>query len=237
MRLITSFILLMLVLTSPAFAMAASLSLSPASGTFNKSCSFALEIKLDTGGLETDGTDAIVIYDQSKLTASSSSISAGTIYADYPGNNVDQTAGKIIVSGLASVSSAFKGVGTLATINFTVKDAAAAGATKIQFDFDASKPELTTDSNVVQKGTVKDVLTSAPDGNYTIGTGSCAAAAPAPSILPRTGGQGATGYISTPSAEIPYKTLPPAGSEQLTITIAIIGSVLTILGILGLALL
>lgn len=224
----------MFVLTSPAFAMAASLSLSPASGTFNKSCSFALEIKLDTGGLETDGTDAIVIYDQSKLTAASP-ISAGTIYADYPGNNIDQTAGKIIVSGLASVSSAFKGVGTLATINFTVKDAAAAGATKIQFDFDASKPELTTDSNVVQKGTVKDVLTSAPDGNYTIGTGSCAA--PAPSILPRTGGQGATGYISTPSAEIPYKTLPPAGSEQLTITIAIIGSVLTILGILGLALL
>lgn len=238
MRFITLFILLMFVLIRPAVALAASLSLSPSSGTFNKGCAFSLEIKLDTGGLESDGTDAILSYDQNKVTATS--ISPGIIYADYPGNSVDNDTGKVIISGLASVSSGYKSSGTpgtLATVNFTVKDAVATGATIIKFDFDANAPTKTTDSNVVQRGTVLDILSSAPSGNYIIGTGACTQGVPAPvTVLPRTGGQGAV-IISTPSAEIPYKTLPPAGSEQLTFTIAIVGSVLTILGILGLALL
>lgn len=221
---------------SPVFAQTATLSLSPPSGTFNKNCSFALEIKLNTGGAETDGTDAIVLYDQSKLTATS--ISSGSIYPDYPGNNIDEVLGKVTVSGLASVASPFTGSGTLATINFTIKDTAAIGATMVKFDFDPANKAKTTDSNVVQRGTVADILNSVSSGNYTIGAGTCGAT-PAPTILPRTGGQGA---VSTPSGQQVYttppsQTLPPAGSEQFTYTIAIVGSVLTILGILGLALL
>jgi len=223
------------------YAQTASLSLSPASGTFNKSCSFNLEIKLNTGGAQSDGTDAIVLYDQSKLTATN--IAPGTIYPDYPGNNIDDNNGKVTISGLASVSSAFSGTGTLATISFTVKDTAASGATMVKFDFESGGK--TTDSNVVERGTILDVLSSVTNGNYTIGTGSCGAggATPIPSVLPGTG----RGGPSTPSATLapapvptpapPITTLPPAGTEQLTYTIAIVGSVLTILGIFGLALL
>lgn len=223
----------------PSFAFAATLSLSPASGTFNKGCSFALDIKLDTGGQQTDGTDAILLFDQGKLTATS--ITSGTIYSDYPGNNTDNDTGKVFVSGLASVSSAFSGSGTLATINFTVKDTAATGATIIKFDFDPNDKTKTTDSNVVERGTNAEILSSVVNGNYILGTGSCTNGG-GTGTLPKTGG-GGQGAVSTPSGQlpgggqIPVKTLPPAGSEQFTYMIAILGSALTVLGILGIILL
>lgn len=234
-KLLTISLYTLILAVFPVYANAATLSLSPASGTFNKGCAFNLEIKLDTAGVQTDGTDAIVLYDQGKLTATTPT--AGTIYADYPGTNVDDASGKITISGLASVSSAFTGTGTLATLHFTVKETAGTGATMVKFDFDPNDKTKTTDSNVVQRGTVADVLSSVVTGNYTIGTGVCGAG-DALTTLPKTG-QGAV-QVSTPSAqipvkEVPTKTLPPAGSEQLTFTIAILGSVLTILGILGLA--
>src|SRR3990167_1954516 len=230
-------------LVSLAAVLAASLSLSPASGTFNKGCNFSLQIVLDTGSAQTDGTDAIVTYDQSKFSATS--ISSGSIYPDYPGNNIDDTTGKLTVSGLASVSSPFTGKGTLATVNFTVKENAGPGVSQMKFDFNANDKTNTTDSNVVERGTVADVLSSVVNGNYTVGaTGACANATPTP--RPRGAGPGEP---ATPSA-----TLAPTldclvnqiivngvcqnlGAAELTYTVAIVGSILTILGILGLALL
>ena len=242
-KLLTILFYILVLGISPAFAYAATLSLSPASGTFNRGCQYNAEIKLDTSGVQTDGTDAIVIFDASKFTAS---VANGTIYSDYPGTNADNEAGKVTVSGLASVSSAFSGTGTLATINFTVKDTAATGATIAKFDFDSSDPSKTTDSNVVERGTVQDVLKSVTNGNYTIGTGTCAGATPTPTpapvtVLPGTG-QGAV-IVATPTPQpktidqIVDRTGQGTGTTELTMTIAIMGSILTVLGILGLTLL
>lgn len=232
MKLLISLSLLTFILVNPVSASAATLSLSPASGTFNKGCDFGLDIILDTAGAQTDGTDAILIYDNSRFIADS--ITAGTIYTDYPGNNIDDATGKITISGLASVNQPFSGKGTFAKISFSVKATAPAGATQIKFDFDGNDRTKTTDSNVVEKETVAEVLSAVTNGNYTIGTGT-ACTSPTPTLLPGTGGPG--GGISTPSAEIPIKKLPPAGLQQFTFTLAIVGSVLTVLGILGLALL
>lgn len=229
-------IFLSLVIFNPSVVEAATLSLSPSTGTFNKGCQVVLEVKLDTQGEQTDATDAIVLYDQSKFSASS--ITSGSIYADYPGNNIDETTGKVTISGLASVSSAFSGQGTLATINFTVKDTAGVGATIVRFDFDPNDKTKTTDSNVVQRGTVAEILSSVVNGNYTIGSGTCGAA-PGGTVgtLPGTG----RGAVSTPSAQpktiddLVDQTGKGPGTAELTYTIAIVGSILTILGILGLA--
>lgn len=217
--------LITFIFSPPVFAQQATLSLSPSSGTFNKGCGFSLGINLDTSGVQTDGTDAILIYDSSRVTATS--IVSGSIYQDYPGNNIDDAKGEITVSGLASVSTPFSGQGTLATINFTVKSDAPEGVSQIKFDFDPNDKAKTIDSNVVERGTIADTLNSVVNGNYTIGSGTCGV----PVIVGR-------GAVSTPSATTtPVKTLPPAGSEKLTYTLAIVGVVLTILGILGLALL
>lgn len=232
----------------PAIANAASLTFSPATGTFNKGCPVKLDIKLDTGGQLTDGTDAIIIYDQAKLTANT--ITSGSIYTEYPGNSIDDTAGRITISGLASFSSPFSGSGTLATVNFTVKENAQVGATMVKFDYDptgkSAAPECSTsgtntcDSNVVQRGNNSDILTSVGSGNYTIGSGTCGASSI--SGGGSGGGQGAVGDPATPSAQIPLKQpplkeLPQGGTKEFTFMIAILGSALTVLGILGIALL
>ncbi|MBI2337636.1 hypothetical protein HYU95_00475 [Candidatus Daviesbacteria bacterium] len=211
----------------------ATLSLDPATGTFNRGCNYSLNVNLDTGGSQTDGADAILIYDPSRFNVTS--IAKGTIFPDYPGNTIDSQNGKVTVSGLASVSTPFSGKGLLATVNLTVQSNAPPGATQIRFDFDSSNKANTRDSNVVERGTLVDVLNSAVDGNYTIGTGACGgqvAATPVP-----TKPIGAP--IATPAAILETKepVLPPAGSEQLTFTLAIVGVALTLLGILGLAVL
>ncbi len=253
---VTAFAII-LSLFSPAPALAATLSLDPANGTFNQGCGFSLNINLDTGVAQTDGTDAILLFDSSRFTATS--ITNGTIYPDYPGNNIDAAAGKITISGLASVSTPFTGKGILATVNFTVSSGAAAGSTQVTFDFDPYKAK-TTDSNVVERGTIIDILNSVVNGNYVVGTAPCSAQVPSstPSSMggaaaggtttapgQRTGGAGglsSSGFVGgTPSAaNIPGQTrttLPQGGTQEFTAAIAIVGSILSILGILGLALL
>ncbi|MBI4038165.1 hypothetical protein HY387_00725 [Candidatus Daviesbacteria bacterium] len=222
-----------LLLAIPSLALAATLSLSPATGTFNRGCNFSLNVELNTAGVQTDGTDAILKYDISRLNATS--ITSGTIYPDYPGNNIDAQNGKITISGLASVAQAFSGSGTLGTINFTVSPQAPTGATLITFDFDPNDKAKTIDSNVVERGTIAEVLSAVTNGSYTIGTGTCGAQTQTIGTTP-TQGAGGTGVAATPSAGL-QKTLPPAGGEQLTFTVAILGTVLTVLGLLGLILL
>lgn len=245
MKKLTAFLtllpILLFVMPVQVLAAGATLSLSPSSGTFNQGCNFSLNVNLDTAGAQTDGTDAILVYDTSKLTAIS--ISAGTIYPDYPGNNIDPS-GKITISGLASVTSPFQGQGTLATINFTVKEDVT-GATQISFEFDPKDKAKTTDSNVVQRGTVADILNSVVNGSYTIGTASCGVTSGSTSsgvtVLPNTGGQGAT--VATPPAQpktidqIVDKTGKGPGTPELTSTLVIIGSILAVLGVLGLVIL
>lgn len=243
-KIITPFFLLVVTFfLSPVSAEAATLSLSPASGTFNKGCNFSLDIILDTQSAQTDGTDAILFYDTSRFTANT--ISTGTIYPDYPGSNIDASAGKITVSGLASISSAFSGKGTLASVNFTVAAGAPTGASQIKFDFDSNDKTKTTDSNVVERGTVADILSSVTNGSYTVGSGSCASGSTGGTTgstggTGRSGSTGGTGGTATASAQpktIDQLVGQKPGTPELTFTIAILGSTLTILGILGLIIL
>lgn len=215
---------------SPASAYAATLSIAPATGQINKGCDVTFTIELDTQGSQTDGTDVILSYDPAKMTIAQTDITNGKIYADYPGNSVDATAGKISVSGIAQVSQAFSGKGTFATLKFKVASAATGNA-GLKFDFDPSNKTNSTDSNVVERGTVADVLSAVTDGTYTIGTGSCAAGigAPGASSLP----------ISNPvasGASLPT-SLPEAGLLDNTVLVASVGMLLVILGIAGIALL
>lgn len=229
-----SFLIINLYLVTPILAAQATLSLSPSTGTFGKGCQFTVDIKLNTGGAATDGTDAIITYDPTRLSTNTNSIASGTIYPDYPGNNVDEQNGKITVSGLSSVTSAFSGSGNLATVTFSVKPEAPEGLTTIKFDFDANDKAKTTDSNVVERGTVSDILSSVVNGSYTITSGGCTGGAVKTGI-------GGTGGVGTPSGTIDdgfnKKILPDSGTSELTYTIAIVGSILAILGVLGLALL
>ncbi len=219
-------------------ALASTLSLSPASGTFNKSCSFSLDVLLDTQGVATDGTDAVLNFDSSRFTMTSID-TTGKVYPEYPGSGIDsQNVNKILISGLAAQGSPYSGSGKLAIINFTVKDTAQTGLSQMTFDFDTNNKNSTTDSNVVKNGDSTETLTSVNNGSYIVETGSCTNPSPTPQGA-RIGGTN----ISTPSAtQIPVKPPPPpvlpnGGTFEFTAAVAIVGSILTVLGILGLALL
>ncbi len=236
---VSAFLLFTFYFTNLVLAQQATLSLSPSSGTFTKGCQFTVDIKLNTGGGQTDGTDAILLYDNARLSTNNSAIASGNIYPDYPGNNVDEAAGRITVSGLSSVTSAFTGSGTLATVTFTVKSDATDGVGKVRFDFDANDKAKTTDSNVVERGTVSDILSSVVDGTYTVGSGTGCGGA----VVTKSG---TGGVVATPSGGLINKTdlgsgkkvfLPNSGTQELTYTVVIVGATLTILGILGLVLL
>lgn len=213
---------------SPVYAYAASLSIAPPSGQINKGCDVTFTIELDTQGSQTDGTDVILTYDPTKMSITQTDITNGKIYADYPGNSVDATAGKVSVSGIAQVSEAFSGKGTFATLKFKVNSAASGNAT-LKFDFDPSNKTNSTDSNVVERGTVADVLSSVTDGNYTIGSGSCAAGvgAPGASSLPISNPVASTTSLPT--------SLPEAGILDNTVLVASVGMLLVVLGIVGIA--
>lgn len=234
-KLLTAVTTLLAFLVLPASSFAATLSLSPSSGTFNRGCNVSLRIELDTTGTNTDGTDVILNYDPAKFNIQTSSISNGSIYSDYPGNSVDASGGKISISGISSVSSPFNGKGTFATLNFKVGDNAPAGTAVLKFDFDPNDKTKTTDSNVVERGTIADVLNSVTDGNYTIGTGACGLAGQGQTLQDTSPTGTPSAVKATPPANL-YKDNPPGLTDTTTI-LSVVGTFLVVLGIAGLALL
>lgn len=237
-----------MLLISPVSAQAASLVFSPASGTLNKGCEVTIDIVLDTQGVQTDGTDVIALYTPSQLSITTAGITNGTIYPEFPGNSVDSTGGKVGISGVSAVSSPFTGTGTFAKLKFRVADSLTAGTPiSLKFDFDPNNKTKTTDSNVVERGTIADVLSSVTDGNYTVGTGTCTGGVSTSPTGALTGGQGqllSGNGTGTNSAQFPVVqptlndvTGGPAGLLDNTFAVAGIGIVLVLLGAVGLAML
>lgn len=111
-------------------------------------------IRVATGGRATNGTDVVLNYDPKILEASTSgAIRPGKIYSDYPILTADQKTGTIRVSGTTSAGSkAFNGIGIFATLNLK---AISAGDTTLRVDF---QKDSTTDSNIVESSTTKDIL-------------------------------------------------------------------------------
>ncbi len=158
-------------LAVPAIASAATLTLSPTSGTYAVGDTIEVKIQLDTSGISTSGTDVYVRFDPNVLqvvdsnsSATGVQISPGTLYSQTSFNSTDNGAGKVSFSGSKSGGSAgYSGSGTLATIKF--KASAEASTTSVTIDYQAGS---TTDSNVISQADSSDVLTSVTSAAYKI---------------------------------------------------------------------
>ncbi len=148
----------------------ASLSLAPTSLSANKGCEFNLDINVNTGGANTSGTDAVIKFNPALLTALS--VENGSFYPTYPGNVVDNTSGKVLVSGISSTSGSINGQGKLASVKFKVNPEATSAAARVYFDFDPQNPTKTNDSNIVEAVNITELLKSVTDSLVTIGSGS-----------------------------------------------------------------
>lgn len=108
---------------------------------------------VDTGSQTIDGVDLIIHYDPKILEATSGGLIKGRILEEYPAMTVDGSKGLIAISGITSLQNGFKGTGQFAIIKFKAK---VAGRTFLAIDFKGKG--FTTDSNLVEAVTSKDIL-------------------------------------------------------------------------------
>lgn len=147
-------------LHSPAFATGASLSFSPASKTVDLNQSFSVDVILNTEGNSTEETQAIVLYDASKLSVVSASL--GSLY-EHELTADASVSGKINFRA-NSTTQTYSGTGTFASIVFK---AIGYGVANTNFQFAASS---TIDSNVFSASS--DILSLVSNGVYTVATPS-----------------------------------------------------------------
>lgn len=126
-----------------------------ASGPIAQNTEFTASLELQTKD-PTDGTDVIVVYDPAFLTpmpaAANTIISPGSLYQDYPVNNL-VSPGRINFSAVIKPNtSGFSGKGILGTIRFK---ALKKGLTNIEIEY---TPGSTSDSNIISTQTGSDIL-------------------------------------------------------------------------------
>lgn len=123
-----------------------------------------VSVVIDTGGHKINGVDLIVHYDPKVLEIASSGIIKGTILNEYPSMSVDSAKGLISISGIDNVNNSFNSNDLMTkgplvpsspfvTLNFKAK---AIGRTSLSVDFKGKGS--TTDSNLVEATTAKDIL-------------------------------------------------------------------------------
>lgn len=224
-RRITYLIFTIVLLAAPTLAEAASFTLSPATGTYNSGCNFSVKINLDSAGAKVDSAEAVLLFDNGKITPASAAVSQGTLFPTYVPVTTT-SAGKVVISGISNPGNPFTGSGLFATVNFTVRPGTAAGPFTIKFDFDPNDRAKTTDSNIVESTTIAELLSSVGDGSYNVGTGpGCNGAAATQPV----GGSG--------SATLTTQTLSPNGvNPGFSIPTLLIGGAAFFLILIGIVL-
>lgn len=142
-----------------------SLILIPESKNFTllvgKQEEFSLKILMDTFGQTAAGAGAKLNFDPTRLAGVE--VIPGSIFGDYPTTAIDNTLGRITISGIASsLDDQYTGQGVLATIKWR---ALRPGNAKITFDF---QPNSTTDSNIAVTTGSGDILSQVNQVNVNI---------------------------------------------------------------------
>ncbi len=154
-------------LLGASFSYAATLTLSPSSGTHADGEIFSVDILLDTQGQAVDAVDIDALnYDTTLLSVvdedsgtSGVQISPGTLFGSTNFNVVNTSSGAIQFSQATGSGTKFTGAGTLATVQFQV-----IGDGNASLSFTTGG---TNNTNVAQDG--NNVLTQALGGTYTVG--------------------------------------------------------------------
>lgn len=146
--------------TTKAAAETASLALSPASGDylFDKTTAYPVGIIIDSGGKSVDGLDAVINFDPAKAQVVDTKISPTTLFEEFPLNSVDNKKGQIKFSALTF--NAKPATGIVGSFRFKPL---AKGEINFTIYF---VPGATTDSNIAEHGTAKDILGGVTNGRF-----------------------------------------------------------------------
>lgn len=140
----------------------AKISLDVPKATFRINEVVPVTVNINTGGHSIDGVDLIVSFDPKILEATTSGLIKGKIFDEYPLLSVDSNKGLIYISGVNSAKNAFNGIGQFALLNLKAK---IPGQTTLSINF---KKGATTDSNLVETGTSKNILETVNNLELTV---------------------------------------------------------------------
>jgi hypothetical protein len=162
-KLLTAFaVSLGLLIFSAISVHAATFSLSPASGS-TVSGTFVVTLNLtNLGGKQVSGADIYLNYEPNELEVQSINVGSG-IFTDYPLQTTDSAKGVIAIGANVPSGSPVVTPGKIVTITF--KALRTSGSTTLSFDY---TPGSTIDSNIVEAGTGRDILTPPPMATYSI---------------------------------------------------------------------
>lgn len=201
------FALLLLLVSEIKAEAAASLSLSPTAGGTSVGQTFTVEIKLNTKGASTSGTDAVITFNPAVLEVTA--FNQGTLYSSgQPNPTIDNITGKITyhpsVTNTAYNYTTAGLPGTLATITFKGKSP---GNAQVVFTCTAGS---TQESNVWS--TNQDIISCTENigGSYTI---TAASGSNPNTITPTT----------PPVTNFPPDQLPESGVMEWTLLIFAVG--------------
>lgn len=122
-----------------------------------------IKVEVSTGGKTTDGLDLSLYFDPQLLEIKSDFFQKGSIYSEYSQVETDPNGGLIRVSATALPEAGFSGVGEFASFKFKAKKD---GVVVFNIDFQKGR---TTDSNIIESGTSKDILEKVSDLEISIG--------------------------------------------------------------------
>lgn len=120
-------------------------------------------IKVLTGGKPTDGLDLSLQFDPQIMEISDDFFQKGDIYTDYSNLETDSQGGLVRISATTSPEESFSGIGEFGRFKFKAKKT---GLAVFKIDFQKGR---TTDSNIIESGTSKDILNEVTDLEITIG--------------------------------------------------------------------
>lgn len=196
-------------------AQAATLTLTPVTGSYSINDTITVSVNLDTAGAAVEGVDILYLnYNTSLLEVQDSDagiagvqIGSGSVLSQVITNTVDTSTGRITFSKVSGGGTTYTGSGVLATINFK---ALATGTANLSFNFTLGS---TTDTNVASAGT--DVLTAVTGASYGIG-GSAPSTPTVNTGGSAGGGSGSSGDPTTPNSPS-APTVPAANANRLAL--------------------
>lgn len=156
-------------------ALAASIKLSPSSGSFTKSCLTSVNIEVDATGQSSNAADIEISYNPAQVTIVDSEpdivgtqIKTGIAYEAYFFNEVNSGTGKIRIA-----SGSYLRHLTSNKIFATIQFIPATSASSVQFNVKFDGVGVSLDSNIADSTTSNDLLSSVTNGSYSLSAGSC----------------------------------------------------------------
>lgn len=211
---------------------AASLSLSPTSGSVAVGQNLSVNVVLNTGEDSVSGCDVILTFSPTIIKVKSVSFGSSPLFVDTNATQ-DNNNGKLIINASTMSSlQAFKGTGTLATITF---EAVSTGSSAVSFK---CEPQTTANDTNVFNLQAQDIVNCSANigGSYTVTSSSSSSTTTTGSsttsseedeseTTTSTSSQSNTAPTSTPS-------LPEAGNSSYVVITTLIGLIFIILSFL-----